>query len=68
MIRVSIEGMNCQNCARHVREALAALEGVRRVQVSLERGEAEVEGQAGDAAIREALEEEGYEATAIVRT
>ncbi|MEW6750370.1 MAG: heavy metal-associated domain-containing protein [Candidatus Latescibacterota bacterium] len=69
MIRVTIEGMSCQNCVRHVREALSRLPGVTRVQVSLERGEAEVEasGEVSDEAIRKALDEEGYQATAIAR-
>ena len=69
MIRVSIEGMSCENCVRHVREALSRLEGVTGVRVSLENGEAKVETSAelSDEQIREALDEEGYEAKSIVR-
>ncbi len=68
-IRISIEGMSCENCVRHVREALSALEGVTRVSVSLEEGEAEVEAATdpGDETIRQVLDEEGYDLTAIVR-
>ena len=67
MIRVSIAGMSCENCVSHAREALAALVGVAEVEVILEPGEARIEGEVDDAAICEALDEEGYEATAIVR-
>jgi copper chaperone CopZ len=31
-----IEGMSCQNCVRHVTEALTAVKGVQSVTVSLE--------------------------------
>lgn len=70
MIRIRVEGMSCPNCARHVKEALAGLEGVSEVKVSLEQGEAEVEavGEVGDELIRQALEEEGYGVKAILRS
>jgi len=37
-----IEGMSCQNCVRHVTEALAAVDGVQSVTVSLEQKTATV--------------------------
>ena len=67
MIKVLIEGMSCENCVRHAREALEALAGVSAVEVDLESGEARIEGQIQDQAIRAALDEEGYAAKAIVR-
>ena len=69
MIRISVDGMSCANCARHVKEALAGLEGVAQVEVSLEKKLATVEGGDGltDQQIRGALDEEGYEVTAIAR-
>ena len=68
-IRISIDGMSCEHCVRHVREALSGLEDVTRVSVSLEEGEAEVEAATdpGDEPIRQVLDEEGYDVTAIVR-
>ncbi len=39
-----IEGMTCQNCVRHVREALAGVAGVRQVEVDLDSGRARVRG------------------------
>jgi len=41
-VRLSVGGMTCQNCVRHVREALQAVEGVRSVDVELARGVATV--------------------------
>ena len=67
MIRVSIDGMSCENCVGHAGEALSALAGVEAVEVVLEPGEARIAGEVDDEAIRAALDEEGYEATAIFR-
>ncbi|MEE2873964.1 MAG: heavy metal-associated domain-containing protein [Candidatus Latescibacterota bacterium] len=67
MIKVLIEGMSCENCVGHAREALATLPGVVSVEVSLEPGEARIEGVVEDEAIRQVLAEEEYTATAIVR-
>ena len=68
MIKISIDGMSCENCVRHVREALSALDGVTGVEVSLEKGEAEVQAaDLSDALIKETLDEEGYDVTAIAR-
>lgn len=36
-ITLSIVGMSCQGCANTVKAALAAVEGVRRADVSLEQ-------------------------------
>ena len=70
MIRLSIDGMSCENCVRHVREALESLEGVVRVAVSLEKGEAELEATVELIAdeIKDALDEEGYDLKSLVQT
>ncbi|MFC1525628.1 heavy-metal-associated domain-containing protein [Candidatus Latescibacterota bacterium] len=69
MIRVSIDGMSCQNCVRHVKEALSGLEGVTEVEVSLADNLATVQtaGELSDRLIRDTLDEEGYDVTAIAR-
>jgi len=60
---LKIDGMSCQNCARHVREALQALPGVEYAEVNLERGEAQVKGEGIDpAALPAAVEKAGYRA------
>ena len=40
---IKIKGMGCQNCVKAVTEELTALEGVSKVNVSLENACAEVE-------------------------
>jgi copper chaperone CopZ len=70
MIVISVDGMTCENCVRHVKEALEGLTGVTAVEVSLEEGEARVRapGALNEKLIRETLDEEGYEVTAVVET
>jgi copper chaperone len=34
--KILVEGMKCNNCANHVREALTALEGIISADVNLE--------------------------------
>jgi len=63
---VGIEGMSCQHCVRRVDAALKALSGVTSVSVDLGAKSATVEGEGlDDAAIRAAVDEAGYEVTAI---
>ena len=56
---VKIEGMMCQNCVKHVKKALEALDPA--VEVSLEGKCAVLDAGVDDAAIRAAVEEAGYE-------
>jgi len=56
---VKIEGMMCQNCVRHVKKALEALDPA--VEVSLENKCAEIDANVDDAAIKAAVTEAGYE-------
>lgn len=69
-ITVDIDGMSCENCVKHAREALEGLQGVTNAAVNLEAKRAEVDADTdpGDEAIRRALDEEGFEATTIART
>ncbi|MFM8266072.1 MAG: heavy-metal-associated domain-containing protein, partial [Acidimicrobiia bacterium] len=61
-----ISGMSCQNCVKHVTEALRGVAGVDTVEVSLESASATV--HSGVAVSREAMkaavEEAGYQLTA----
>jgi Cu+-exporting ATPase len=61
-----ISGMSCQNCVKHVTEALQSVDGVGSVEVSLESASATVhsEGAVSRDAIRAAVEDAGYELTA----
>ena len=63
-----INGMTCQNCARHVTEAIQGTPGVRSASVSLERKSASVrwnpEAPKNIAAVITAVQNAGYEAKA----
>ncbi|MCG9895785.1 MAG: heavy-metal-associated domain-containing protein [Fimbriimonadaceae bacterium] len=61
--RLQVSGMSCQNCVRHVREALLSVPGVASAEVSLEAGSAEIVHEDADIqAMIAALEDEGYPA------
>lgn len=65
--KISIEGMSCQHCVNHVTEALKELEGVDKVEVSLEEKQAIIESakEITDGKIKNAIEEVGYEVVGI---
>ena len=60
---IGVTGMTCQNCVRHVTEALNALPGVRSAQVDLSSGSARLETDRELPAdeLKAALDEAGYE-------
>lgn len=60
---VSIDGMTCASCVRHIERALSAIPGVTAVNVNLALEKAEVEakkGQVSTAQITQAIVEAGY--------
>lgn len=62
MVRLTVHGMTCEHCVRRVRDALAAVPGVRgEADISLERGEATVEGDADADALMGAVRAAGYD-------
>lgn len=64
---IKIEGMSCGHCVKAVEKELLRLEGVSGVNVSLEEKQAvlEVDDRPSDAALKEAVEEAGFEVTSI---
>ncbi len=65
-MRIKVRGMSCNHCVMAVRKALEATPGVERVvEVSLERGEAVVEGRPDLDAVVAAIEREGYRAEVV---
>ena len=64
---LSIEGMTCGNCVRHVTEALNDVEGVTSVVVDLAGKSADVDAEesVSDDALKEAVVEAGYSVTAV---
>jgi len=64
MVKLKIEGMTCGHCVMSVKQALAAVPGVQiPVEVSLERGEAILQGNADVKALLAAVAGEGFTAT-----
>ncbi|MBQ6419308.1 MAG: heavy-metal-associated domain-containing protein [Synergistaceae bacterium] len=64
---VHVEGMGCQNCVKHVREALEGLDGVSGAEVSLETNTAVITltKDVADTAIIAAVDEAGYDVSKI---
>src|SRR5882757_1591889 len=67
---ISVTGMTCGNCARHVTEAIQSVPGVRSATVNLDSRSASVRwapgGEHDVQAIVQAIEKEGYSAKAAV--
>ena len=62
MTTLKIEGMTCKHCVMAVEKALGEVEGVKNVQVNLDRGEAtfEAAGSVDLDAAKAAVEKAGY--------
>jgi copper chaperone len=60
-VTYEVKGMTCDNCVRHVTEAIKSVPGVEKAEVSLASNSAKVEGQFDERKVVEAVEEEGYE-------
>lgn len=61
-VTLSVTGMTCNHCVAAVTRALKAVPGVTAADVSLEKKQAVVQGQADTGALIAAIKEEGYEA------
>jgi Cu+-exporting ATPase len=65
----NVQGMTCQNCARHVREAISSVSGVSTASVNLEQNRASVrwakEVTPNVEAVVRAVKEAGYEAKKV---
>lgn len=64
---ISVEGMMCQNCVKHVTRALEGIEGSSDVRVDLEENKAYiiVPDTVSDEMLKDAITDAGYEVTAI---
>lgn len=60
---VNVDGMNCNNCAKHVKNALEEINNVNSVIVNLDKKNAELtyEGNIDEKTIENAITEAGYE-------
>jgi copper chaperone len=61
---LKVDGMTCMHCAGAVKQALEQVPGVEGADVSLEKGQAVVSGDADVQALVAAVRAEGYEAVA----
>ena len=62
-IAYTVPGMHCDHCKKAVTEEISRVKGVESVEVDLERKLVLVRGDGlADEALREAIEEAGYEA------
>ena len=61
----TVPGIHCGHCAAAIREELSSVEGVEDIDVDLDAKVVTVRGHAlTDEALREAIEEAGYEVAA----
>lgn len=60
---ITIEGMSCENCVKHVEAALEDVKGLTKFDVEV--GKAVVEGEASDQELKDAIEDMGYDVTSI---
>lgn len=65
--KILIEGMSCEHCAKHVKNALTEVTGVQEVTVDLEGKNAVVvlSPDVSDDSLRHAIEEVEYEVAGI---
>lgn len=65
---ITIEGMSCQNCVKHVTNALNDIKGVTNVKVNLENKQAfvDVTDEVTDDILIEAITDAGYDVVNIV--
>ena len=65
MVELKVEGMTCGHCVSAVTRAVKEADPSAQVQVDLASGRVSVDGRAPEAALRKALEEAGYPASAV---
>ena len=61
-MEVKIEGMSCDHCVKHVKEALLKVKGVKKADVSLKNNSAVIQGDFDPDLIRKSISEAGYKA------
>ncbi len=61
MLQLKVSGMTCGHCVSAVTEAASKVAGAKEVKVNLAQGLVTVDGDPDPAAIRNAIEAEGYQ-------
>ncbi len=67
MYVLTVEGMSCQNCVRHVTEAIQSQDEKARVEVKLAEKTVHIESAAPLEKIRRAVEGDGYRITSAIQ-
>ena len=67
-MKISVKGMMCGHCEKHVKEALEAIEGITSVTASHEKAEVAIETskEVDESAIKAAVEKAGYEYAGVI--
>lgn len=63
-VKIQVEGMHCPKCVARVKDALEAVDGVLKAEVSLEEGSAVCSGNVDAQALVTAVEALGFSASA----
>lgn len=66
MTKIMIEGMGCEKCVAHVKEALEGL-SLSNINVSLKENCATFDGVFDEAVLKEAIDDAGYDVTDILK-
>ncbi|MBL4934109.1 MULTISPECIES: heavy-metal-associated domain-containing protein [Clostridium] len=65
MKKIIIEGMSCEHCKARVEKSLIELDGITAAIVDLDTKTATIEGDASEDAIRDAIDDAGYDVVSI---
>ncbi|EER47650.1 Putative cation transport ATPase [Actinobacillus minor NM305] len=60
---LKLDGLHCSNCVKSVEKALSAIEGVEKVNVTLEPQQAIIEGNVSAQTLIDVVEDIGFEAS-----
>ena len=63
--KIFINGMQCEHCVGHIKDALSSLEGVIAVEVNLSGKYALVDTDISNEKLTEVIEDEGYDVVKI---
>ena len=63
--KIQIEGMSCNHCVSHVKEALEGIAGINEVEVRLAEKCAIISGDVSETIIKEAIDDAGYDVIEI---
>lgn len=63
--KILIEGMRCNKCVGHVREALEELKDAKSIEVNLEGNYANVDTNSSDEEIKEKIYDAGFDVISI---